>query len=241
MTKRYIWAYIVYMIISSFFIDIEHHNLLLHILNIAPILFLFYGYLQHCSKPFSIENYLVLLPLTIFPISEAIIYIFTTDPKEPLITLLNGIYFFAVHICFVFIYRMEGGRIITFTKTDYFQIFPIAIATFLVFGFVFLPIIPRDFIFLTMLIASMLAILLAHIINRPITGKSYWYALSGGGLIATTDFLVGYSTFFLCEPQFYVYDRFTYYLGLLCLIQSLLVRKQAFALNSQEEFFTEHK
>lgn len=173
--------------------------------------------------------------------SETILYVFTKNPNEPLVLLLNGIYFFMVHICFVIIYRIEGGRVLSFTKADYYQVFPIVIATFLVFGFTFLPIIPEQFLFLAMLIATMLAILLTHIINRPIRGKSYFYGLAGGSLIAVSDFFAGYNAFFACNPQIYILYRFAFFLGLLCLLESLFAKQQAFSLNSQEEFFAEHK
>jgi hypothetical protein len=241
MNKRFSWTYIVYLIISSFFVKIEQQNLLLHLLNIAPTVFLFYVYLQHRSQSYSLEDYLVLIPLIIFPFSETIIFLFAKDPDAPLVTILNGIYFFTVHICFIIIYRMEGGRLMTFTKTDYFQIFPILIATFLIFGYMFLPVIPGQFIFLMMLIATLLAILLAHIINRPIKGKSYIYGLLGGLFIANTDFFAGYSTFFDSDPKFYVWYRFTYFLGLYCFFESIFARQSVFTLNSQKEFFTEHK
>lgn len=241
MKKTFSWAYIVYLIISSFFVNIEYQNLLIHFLNIIPTVFLLYVYLQNRSQPYTLEDYLVLTPLMIFPFSEAIIYLFAKDPNEPLIVILNGVYFFTVHICFIIIYRMEGGRVLTFTKSDYFQIVPILIATFLVFGFIFLPIIPGKFIFLMMIIATLVAILLAHIINRPTKGKSYIYGFSGGVLIAITDFLAGYGTFFDNDPKFYVLYRFTYFLGLLCFIESLFAKQSVFVLNSQKELFTEHK
>jgi hypothetical protein len=241
MNKRFSWTYIVYLIVSSCFVKIEYQNLLLHILNIAPTVFLLYVYLQHRSQPYSLEDYLVMIPLIIFPFSEAIIYLFAKEPDEPLSTILNGVYFFTVHICYIIIYRMEGGRLMTFTKTDYFQIFPILIATFLVFGYLFLPIIPGQFIFLMMLIATLLAILLAHIINRPIKGKSYIYGLSGGFLIAITDFFAGYSTFFDSDPRFYILYRFAYFLGIYCFLESIFAKQSIFSLNSQKQFFTKHK
>jgi hypothetical protein len=241
MNQRFSWVYIIYLIISSFFVDIEHQNILLHFLNIIPTILLLYCFFQNRTQPYSVEDYFILIPLTIFPLSETIIYFFTKQPDEPLIIILNGIYFFMIHLSFIIIYRMEGGRLLTFTNTDYYKIFPIAIATFLVFGFIFLPIIPGKFIFLMMVIATLLAILLAHIINRPIRGKSYFFALAGGGFMAITDFFAGYSTFFVSDPKFYILYRFTYFLGLFCLITSLIYKKKAFRLYSQKEFFAEHK
>jgi hypothetical protein len=241
MNKRYKWMYIIYLIISSFFIDIGHQNTLFHLLNISPAIFLLYIYLQYQPQSFSLEDYLVLIPLIFFPISEIVIYFFLKNSNQPFIILLNGIYFFVVHLCFIFVYRMEGGRLLTFTNADYYQIFPILIATFLIFGFVFLPIVPDKFVFLMMIIASMLAILLAHIINLPIKGKGYLYGLSGGVLIALTDFFAGYSTFFICDVKFYILYRLVYFIGLFCVIESLISTKQIFSLNTQKKLFAEHQ
>jgi hypothetical protein len=241
MNKRYKQMYIIYLMISSFFIEIERQSLLLHFLSILPTLFLLYVYFQYRPQPFEIEDYLVLTPLIIFPISETAIYLFSKTTNEPLMMLLNSIYFFVVHICFIIVYRMEGGRLLTFTNSDYYQIFPILIAIFLIFGFVFLPIIPDQFVFLMMLIATLLAFLLAHIINLPIKGKSYFYGLLGGALIATTDFFAAYNAFFLDDAKFYILYRLAYFIGLFCLIESLLSKPQIFALNSQKEFLAKHQ
>jgi hypothetical protein len=234
MKKRFDWVYIIYLIISSFFLDPEQKNLTIHLLNIIPTVFLFYTYFQTCSKPYSIENYLVLCPLVFFVLSEIIIYLAANPPYSLIPILLNGIYFFLVHISFVFVYRMEGGRVLTFGKSDYYQTLPFVLTTFLVFGFVFLPIIPGEYIFLMMLITSTLAILFTHIVNRPIKGKSYLYGLIGGFLLIITDIFAGYSTFFLTRDSLYFIYRFSFFLSLFCMIESLLCRKEYVVLDTQK-------
>jgi hypothetical protein len=239
MSKLFTIIYVLYLIISSFFIDIEHKNLRIHVLNATPVLFLLYIYLKKKHRYFLLEDYLIIIPLALFPVSEAIIYFFSSNQLDPLIVVANGIYFFLLHVCFIITLRNDGAKLLTFTNMDYYKTFPFLIVVFLVFGYLFLPVIPIDYLFLMMLISSMIAIILAHIMNFPVNGINYNFKLYSSILLAVSDFFTGYVTFLSYKPIYYIISRNAFLMMLMLLAVNAL--KKNILLNPQKHLFLIHK
>jgi hypothetical protein len=237
MSKLFTIIYVLYLIISSFFIDIEHKNLLIHVLNVTPVLFLLYVYLKKKHRSFLLEDYLIIIPLALFPLSETIIYFFSSNQADPLIVVANGIFFFLLHVCFIIILRNDGAKLLTFTKSDYYKTFPLSVVAFIIFGYLFLPVIPKDFIFLMMLICSMITIILAHIINIPVIDRNYYIRLFSAVLLAMSDFFTAYEAFLTHKPMYYVVSRNAFFLMLLLLVINSISKKRCFLKPSKTSFF----
>jgi hypothetical protein len=124
-----------------------------------------------------------------------------------------------------------------FTKSDYYKTFPLSVVAFIIFGYLFLPVIPKDFIFLMMLICSMITIILAHIINIPVIDRNYYIKLFSAVLLAMSDFFTAYEAFLTHKPMYYVVSRNAFFLMLLLLVINSISKKRCFLKPSKTSFF----
>lgn len=210
-----------YVILSTLvFYDFSH--VFVHIVNFFPSLFIWWFFSKKTSHKSENRNKTFIVPLSVFPISVALMIGLEVFINPAHYLLIHVWYVLMVHVVLLYQLRAFGGRMLSFTKRDYVVVYPIIVIDFLLFGILFLSKIPDNLLVLTMVIASFVMILIAHLINRKANKKPYIWGITGGILFFLSDFVMAYDSFIQKSLTNDILIKILFYTGILSIYNSFV-------------------